>query len=301
MRNIVERIVIVNNGMEVRIAMFDLNGELVNDDTIRISMNLTDNDYTIDRETIAMMCNMSPEQFVEEYVNEDCHYQRQGLKCGADLMLAYAEFKRKAVVDDSVYLGNVVADSGSYVNKVMDELIANGGIYERCTIGEGTINDGSYYNCEFVELVANGGYYENCDIDHGGELNGGVYNNCKIIGVTYDADKCVFNDCVMKYCTEQKELQELYDRFQIELDKFTKDLKQVGTKSNKHTDEIVVESGAFAKVETEPVVIESEPVANEVSANPVVATIQELMIKALKEGDFDAYDKLEERLNRIIG
>ena len=35
--------------------------------------------------------------------------------------------------------------------------------------------------------------------------------------------------------------------------------------------------------------------------NPVVAKLQELMTKALDEGDFEAYDKLEERLNKIVG
>ena len=35
--------------------------------------------------------------------------------------------------------------------------------------------------------------------------------------------------------------------------------------------------------------------------NPVVVKLQELMAKALEEADFDTYDKLEERLNKIIG
>ena len=52
------------------------------------------------------------------------------------------------------------------------------------------------------------------------------------------------------------------------------------------------------------VVVESKPVVTKESSNnnnnnPVVAKIQELMVKALEEGDFDAYDKLEERLNKI--
>ena len=34
-------------------------------------------------------------------------------------------------------------------------------------------------------------------------------------------------------------------------------------------------------------------------ANPVVAKLQALMAQALDEGDFDKYDKLEERLNKI--
>lgn len=52
------------------------------------------------------------------------------------------------------------------------------------------------------------------------------------------------------------------------------------------------------------VVVESKPVVTKESSNnnnnsPVVVKLQELMVKALEEGDFDAYDKLEERLNRI--
>ena len=35
--------------------------------------------------------------------------------------------------------------------------------------------------------------------------------------------------------------------------------------------------------------------------SPVVAKLEELMTKALEEGDFDTYDKLEERLNKITG
>ena len=35
------------------------------------------------------------------------------------------------------------------------------------------------------------------------------------------------------------------------------------------------------------------------AVNPVVAKLQELMTKALDEGDFDAYDKLEARLNKL--
>ena len=36
-------------------------------------------------------------------------------------------------------------------------------------------------------------------------------------------------------------------------------------------------------------------------ANPAVAKLQELMAKALDEGDLDKYDALEERLNRLTG
>ncbi len=47
---------------------------------------------------------------------------------------------------------------------------------------------------------------------------------------------------------------------------------------------------------SKPQVAQAQP-----QANPVVAKLQELMTKALEEGDFEAYDKLEERLNKIAG
>lgn len=45
---------------------------------------------------------------------------------------------------------------------------------------------------------------------------------------------------------------------------------------------------------SKPQVAQSTP-----AVNPVVAKLQELMTKALEEGDFEAYDKLEERLNKL--
>jgi hypothetical protein len=180
----------------------------------------------------------------------------------------------------SVCLGNVIANGGYYVNKVMDELIANGGTYYDCVIGEGTTNGGSYDNCEFVKLVANGGTYDNCVIEHGGKLNGGVFNNCEIYGVLYNADKCVFNNCTMDKCIEQEDYKELNQK----LSEFAKGLKQIGTK---------------AKAEPEETEVPKEEPVMAPSNNIVIAKIQELMVKALEEGDFDAYDKLEERLNRI--
>ena len=45
---------------------------------------------------------------------------------------------------------------------------------------------------------------------------------------------------------------------------------------------------------SKPQVAQSAP-----AVNPVVAKLQELMTKALEEGDFEAYDKLEERLNKL--
>ena len=42
----------------------------------------------------------------------------------------------------------------------------------------------------------------------------------------------------------------------------------------------------------------SAPVAQ--AKSPVIAKLEELMTKALEEGDFDQYDKLEERLNKML-
>ena len=43
----------------------------------------------------------------------------------------------------------------------------------------------------------------------------------------------------------------------------------------------------------------SQPQTVQPQVNPVVAKLQELMTKALEAGDFEAYDKLEERLNKL--
>ena len=43
----------------------------------------------------------------------------------------------------------------------------------------------------------------------------------------------------------------------------------------------------------------SQPQAVQPQVNPVVAKLQALMAQALEEGDFDKYDKLEERLNKL--
>ena len=42
------------------------------------------------------------------------------------------------------------------------------------------------------------------------------------------------------------------------------------------------------------------PVAQAPAKSPVVAKLEELMAKALDEGDFDKYDQLEERLNKML-
>ena len=37
------------------------------------------------------------------------------------------------------------------------------------------------------------------------------------------------------------------------------------------------------------------------AVNPLIDKLQTLMAKALEDGDFEAYDKLEERYNKLIG
>lgn len=45
----------------------------------------------------------------------------------------------------------------------------------------------------------------------------------------------------------------------------------------------------------------AQPTTAPTTKSPVVAKLEELMAKALEEGDFDTYDKLEERLNKALG
>ena len=54
-----------------------------------------------------------------------------------------------------------------------------------------------------------------------------------------------------------------------------------------------------AKEETKPANKPQRPQAQAPAINPVVAKLQELMTKALDEGDFDKYDQLEARLNKM--
>ena len=84
--------------------------------------------------------------------------------------------------------------------------------------------------------------------------------------------------------------------------KFTSD-QYIG-KNDKATKDLINVSWELVKQEvrkandmaqpSQPKVAQSAP-----AVNPVVAKLQELMTKALEEGDFEAYDKLEERLNKL--
>lgn len=139
----------------------------------------------------------------------------------------------------------------------------------------------------------------------------------------YDDDYEFESALRLRVMKKQDGFQESYENFRAYLSKSAKQLKErPDDKYAKYADEIeyAIESGKFAKVEEQAnkiveqlldnkakhkaerqAKVESKPVKTNESnnANPVVAKLQELMVKALEEGDFDAYDKLEERLNRI--
>ena len=81
---------------------------------------------------------------------------------------------------------------------------------------------------------------------------------------------------------------------------FTSD--QYISKNDRATKDLINE--AWEQVKKEVRKVNEMPQANKpaqapAQANPVVAKLQELMAKALDEGDFDKYDALEERLNKI--
>ena len=80
------------------------------------------------------------------------------------------------------------------------------------------------------------------------------------------------------------------DQFIGKNDKATKDLINVSWELVKQE---VRKANDMAQP-TQPKVAQSAP-----AVNPVVAKLQALMTQALEEGDFDKYDKLEERLNKL--
>lgn len=98
-----------------------------------------------------------------------------------------------------------------------------------------------------------------------------------------------------------KQVAELYANRCFNV-KFTSD-QYIG-KNDKATKDLINVSWELVKQEvrkandmaqpSQPKVAQSAP-----AVNPVVAKLQELMTKALDEGDFEAYDKLEERLNKL--
>ncbi len=76
-------------------------------------------------------------------------------------------------------------------------------------------------------------------------------------------------------------------------------------KNDKATKDLINVAWELAKQEVRKANNMEQPKAPQVAqapvANPAVVKLQELMAKALEEGDFDKYDALEERLNRLTG
>ena len=84
--------------------------------------------------------------------------------------------------------------------------------------------------------------------------------------------------------------------------KFTSD--QFIGKNDKATKDLISNAWEVLKAEVRKANNMSQPSQPKVAqpapaVNPVVAKLQELMTKALEASDFEAYDKLEERLNKL--
>jgi hypothetical protein len=81
---------------------------------------------------------------------------------------------------------------------------------------------------------------------------------------------------------------------------FTSD--QYINKNDRETKELINKAWELVKEEVRKannMTQANKPAQPQAQANPVIAKLQELMAKALDEGDFDTYDKLEERLNKL--
>ena len=101
----------------------------------------------------------------------------------------------------------------------------------------------------------------------------------------------LWNEIASLYAERCFNVQFTSDQFIGKNDRTTKDLIAVAW-------ELVKQEVRKANNMEQP----SKPqVAQAPVANPAVAKLQELMAKALDEGDLDKYDALEERLNRLTG
>lgn len=111
----IEKIIITNNGMEIRITEMN-NGQVVRDGIYRTAefVSLIDNDYTIDYKTIAGLLCMTEEEFKRNYKLGRTESEREDRVCGADWVLTYAEFTKKDEFDillDAIQNGDIkIAD-----------------------------------------------------------------------------------------------------------------------------------------------------------------------------------------------
>ncbi len=91
MMNQVERIVIERKGAIVAIInMLDANGKVIN--SIKTTEMLANDDYVIDRETIAELCGMTLNEFNRDYQVDECGYHKI---IGYGVVLAKAEFSKR--------------------------------------------------------------------------------------------------------------------------------------------------------------------------------------------------------------
>lgn len=91
-----EKIYIANNGVKTRVVIMDKNEQVISDSTIRTNAKLMDNNYTVDYDTIAKLCDMTVTELKREYTLDKTESGRAGGVCGADWVLTYAEFSKIA-------------------------------------------------------------------------------------------------------------------------------------------------------------------------------------------------------------
>lgn len=288
MRNIVEKIVIERRGALVaRINMLDANDRVIN--TIKTTEMLAYNDYTIDRETIAELCGMTVDA-----LNRFYYLDRTGYCKVIDygLVLTEAEFTKKncfEILLDAIQNGDI---------KITDD-------NDNCfSWDDEEENDDEYIDSTCIAYDRARGYY----------LEELVRNNMgQIDHISY-----VSNDDSTRVILTKEDLYidgvELLDYYDDNDYAFKRALKSAIMRRTEGFQECFEDFRAFlgertigSKPKEEPVIIEiEEPVVSEskvveIQSNksPVVAKLEELMVKALEEGDFAKYDELEERLNRI--
>ena len=87
----ISRILVANNGARVLVVMADINGNVINHVDREMNARLTNDDYQVDRATIAELCGMTEEEFTINYGTRECEYNREN----GIVTLAYAEFDER--------------------------------------------------------------------------------------------------------------------------------------------------------------------------------------------------------------
>lgn len=266
----IEKIIIANNGMEIRITEMN-NRQVVRDGIYRMAecVNLIDNDYTIDYKTIAGLLCMTEEEFKRNYKLGRTESEREYRVCGADWILTYAEFTMKDEFDillDAIQNGDI---------DITDDEPEEDEEYENNNV---EVDDMWSENCEcFAYDRARGYYLEKLVRNNNGEIafiDYISYDDSERITLTKDD---LYIDGV-----------ELLDYYEDNDYGFKTALRAIIERKRyeEEPEETIIEVP-----KEEPVMVPHN--------NMVIAKIQEQMIKALEECDFETYDKLEERLNRL--